>query len=86
MPPRPARYVTNKKIDMKSLKRLLGYVFKRYSVHFVIVLICIVLAAVSNVIVNAFMAQLIDDVILPGISNGLDTVYQGLMRIITIMI
>ena len=86
MPPRPARYVTNKKIDMKSLKRLLGYVFKRYSVHFVIVLICIILSAVSNVIVNAFMAQLIDDVILPGISNGLNTVYQGLMRIITIMI
>ncbi len=59
MPPRP-RYVTNKKIDMKSLRRLLQYVFKRYSFRLLIVLICIILSSISNVVVNAFMAQLID--------------------------
>ena len=41
MPPRQGRYVTNKKIDMKSLKRLLQYVFKRYSFRLLIVLVCI---------------------------------------------
>ena len=85
MPPRQ-RYVTNKKIDPKSLLRLLRYVFKRYSWRLLVVAICIIISAVSNVIVNAFMAQLIDTVILPGISTGLASVAKGLASIITIMI
>lgn len=86
MPPRGRGYVTNKKIDMKSLARLLKYVFKHYYVHFIIVVICIVLSSVSNVIVNSFMAKLIDTVIIPGMSNGLQAVLDGLIRIITYMI
>ena len=85
MPPRQ-RYVTNKKIDPKSLLRLLRYVFRRYSWRLLVVAICIIISAVSNVIVNAFMAQLIDTVILPGISTGLASVAKGLASIITIMI
>ena len=85
MPPRQ-RYVTNKKIDPKSLLRLLRYVFRRYSWRLLVVAMCIIISAVSNVIVNAFMAQLIDTVILPGISTGLASVAKGLASIITIMI
>ena len=59
MPPRPQRYVTNKKIDPKSLLRLINY---------------------------AFMAQLIDSVILPGIANGISSVAKGLATIITTMV
>ena len=85
MPPRQ-RFVTNKKIDPKSLLRLLNYVFRRYSWRLLLVAICIVISAVSNVIVNAFMAQLIDTVILPGILNGLSSVAKGLASIITTMV
>ena len=85
MPPRQ-RYVTNKKIDPKSLLRLLRYVFRRNSWRLLVVAVCIIISAVSNVIVNAFMAQLIDTVILPGISTGLASVAKGLASIITIMI
>ena len=85
MPPRQ-RYVTNKKIDPKSLLRLMKYVFKRYSWRLLLVAICIIISAVSNVIVNAFMAQLIDTVILPGILSGLGSVAKGLATIITTMI
>ena len=85
MPPRQ-RFVTNKKIDPKSLLRLMKYVFKRYSWRLLLVAICIIISAVSNVIVNAFMAQLIDTVILPGILSGLDSVAKGLATIITTMI
>ena len=84
--PRPARYVTDKKIDFKSLGRLLGYVYKMYGFKLFIVLICIILTSVSNVIVNSFMAKLIDTVIIPGISNGLESVAKGLITIITTMI
>ena len=85
MPPRQ-RFVTNKKIDPKSLLRLMKYVFKRYSWRLLLVAICIIISAVSNVIVNAFMAQLIDTVILPGILSGLGSVAKGLATIITTMI
>ena len=85
MPPRQ-RFVTNKKIDPKSLLRLMKYVFKRYSWRLLLVAICIIISAVSNVIVNAFMAQLIDTVILPGILSGLNSVAKGLATIITTMI
>ena len=85
MPPRQ-RFVTNKKIDPKSLLRLMKYVFKRYSWRLLLVAVCIIISAVSNVIVNAFMAQLIDTVILPGILSGLNSVAKGLATIITTMI
>ena len=84
--PRPARYVTDKKIDFKSLGRLLKYVYRLYSFRLLIVLICIIFSAVSNVIVNSFMAKLIDTVIIPGIANGLDSVAKGLTAVITTMI
>ncbi len=86
MPPRPQRYVSNKKIDPKSLLRLIRYVFKRYSWRLVLVALCIILSALSNVVVNAFMAQLIDSVILPGIANGISSVAKGLATIITTMV
>ena len=85
MPPHN-RVVTNKKIDMKSLRRLLQYVYKLFSFRLFIVAICIILSAVSNVVVNAFMADLIDKIILPGMSAGLQSVYKDLLRIIAIMI
>ncbi len=80
------RVVTNKKIDMKSLQRLIAYVYRLFSFRLFIVAICIIISAVSNVIVNAFMADLIDKIILPGMNNGLQSVYKDLVRIITIMI
>ncbi|MBQ1483027.1 MAG: ABC transporter ATP-binding protein [Erysipelotrichaceae bacterium] len=71
---------------MKSLRRLLQYVYKLFSFRLFIVAICIILSAVSNVVVNAFMADLIDKIILPGMSAGLQSVYKDLLRIIAIMI
>ena len=86
MPPRGRGVITNKKIDKKSLLRLLRYVFRRYYVHLIFVMICIILNSVSNVIVNSYMAKLIDTVILPGMENGLAIVSAELGRIMTFMI
>jgi len=44
MPPRQ-RFVTNKKIDPKSLLRLMKYVFKRYSWRLLLVAVCIIISA-----------------------------------------
>lgn len=82
---RPSRVITNKKIDMNSLSRLLKFVFKKYKFHLFIVAICLVISSISNVIGVTFMQQLIDDVIVPGIANGMDSVYDKLMSLIFTM-
>ena len=83
---RGGRYVTDKKIDMKSLKRLMAYVFKKYGFLLVIVFICICANSLSTVIVNRHMARLIDTVIIPGLDLGFDAVKDDLLTIIKAML
>ena len=37
------------KIDLKALKRILGYVVKKYKITLTIVVICLILSTVSSV-------------------------------------
>ena len=84
MPPR-SRVVTDKKIDPKSLVRLLKYVWKIHNVRLILVGVCLIVASSASVVASTYLAKLIDTVILPGIENGLDSVYPELIRIISIM-
>ena len=79
-------YVTDKKIDMKSLKRLMSYVYKRYGFLLIIVFICICANSISTVLVNRNMAKLIDTVILPGLDLGFDAIRDSLLAIIKVML
>ena len=54
----------------KTLKRLLGYIFKDYKLQFLIVLICIVLSALAGVFGSMFLQKLIDDYISPMLVSG----------------
>ena len=83
--PRGGRFVTNKKIDKKSLARLLKYVFSRYKGRLAVVAVCLLISSVSNVIATTFMQKLIDNVITPGISQGISAVEKQLMEIIITM-
>ncbi len=83
--PRPSRVVTNKKIDMKSLKRLLIYVFRHYKFHLLAVAVCLLFSAFSTVVAATFMQQLIDDVVMPGITAGLAAVEKQLLKLIVTM-
>ncbi len=80
------RYVSDKKIDLKSLRRLLSYVFKRYGFLLVIVFLCILANSVSTVVVNSYMARLIDTVIIPGLDVGYEAVESDLYAIIRMMV
>ncbi|MBR0137359.1 MAG: ABC transporter ATP-binding protein, partial [Erysipelotrichaceae bacterium] len=84
--PRGPRGFTDKKIDMNSLRRLLRYLLKRYKWHLAVVVICILANSVSNTIANTFMANVIDEVITPGLSSGFDAVRSRLFEIIRLMI
>ncbi len=51
-------------------KRLMGYVFKRYGIQCVIVLICIIVSVLANVQGTLFIQTLIDGYIAPMLQSG----------------
>ena len=54
----------------KTFKRLIGYLFHTYPVHFVVISICIIIVAVGSIAGSIFIPMYINDVIMPGIQNG----------------
>ena len=54
----------------KTFKRLIGYLFHTYPVHFVVIAICIIIVAVGSIAGSIFIPMYINDVIMPGIQNG----------------
>ncbi len=65
--------------------RLLKYLFKYYKLNLIVVMVCIVINAIASVAATAFLQRLIDEVIEPGITSGLDAVWSQLISIITTM-
>ena len=61
----PRAVGTGAKLDPKTLKRLLGYVFKDYKLRFFIVFVCIIINALAGVAGSMFLQELIDDYITP---------------------
>ena len=53
------------KDSLKTLKRLLSYVFKEYKFLFFIVLVTIIISSLANVVGTLFIRNLIDDYITP---------------------
>ena len=85
MPPR-GRYITDEKINFKSLGRLIRYVFSRYGKHLILVAFCLVVSSVSSVIANTFMQKLIDTAIIPGLETGFDSVEGIIFSVIRSML
>ncbi len=54
----------------KLFRRIMGYVFKYYGIHMVVVMICIVLSVVANVQGTMFTRTLIDEYITPMIGQA----------------
>lgn len=53
------------KASLKTLKRLLAYVFKEYKILFFMVFVTIIISSVANVVGTLFLRNLIDDYIVP---------------------
>jgi ATP-binding cassette subfamily B multidrug efflux pump len=65
--------------------RLFKYIFSHYKVSVTIVMICIVVAGVSSTGASFFLQRLIDNVITPGLSEGLSAVWTKLVRTVVTM-
>ena len=61
------------------LKRVLGYMLHYYKFPFVLVVLCILLAALANVVSATFPQTLVDDYIVPMLNSG-STDFSGLAQ------
>lgn len=69
-----------------TFRRLMKYVFSRYAGRLLIVALCVVLGSVATIVATMFMQRLIDNVVTPGLQNGLDSVKDELWKIIGMMV
>ncbi len=70
---------------LKTLGKLLGYMFHYYKGRLILVLCCIAVTAVAGISSSIFLELLVDDVITPGLELGYDAVKDQLYTIIGIM-
>ena len=70
------------KDPVKTLKRLLAFIMKRYKFRYVIVLVCIAISSIVQVIGTMFMKSLIDDYIVPMVDGRIQT-FQPLIEALT---
>lgn len=55
---------------MKTLKRLIGIIFRKYKIQMIIVFLCIIVSVLANVQGTLFIQNLIDDYITPMLSQS----------------
>lgn len=82
MPPLKAIHKVEKP-NKKTIKKLLSY-FKNYKVHLIVVMICILLVSVSSVAGSLFLQVLVDNYIVPLLSET-NPVFSGLAKVILLM-
>ena len=80
--PRGMKGGPKSKDPMKTLKRLLAFIMKRYKFRYLFVIVCIGISSVVQVIGTMFMRSLIDDYILPMVDGRL-TSFQPLIHALT---
>ena len=83
--PRPRRGQPVGEIRPGTMKRFIKYLTDHYKGRLLVVLVCIILSAISMSFSNVFLQQLIDQVILPGMKVGMDSVQAKFLRIIGTM-
>ncbi len=82
--PRGIKGGPKSKDPIKTLKRLLSFIMKRYKFRYLFVLVCIAISSVVQVIGTMFMKTLIDDYILPMVDGRIAS-FQPLIEALTTM-
>lgn len=72
--------------SLSTARRLMGYLFRHYTLQLIIVMICIIISALASVIATIFLQKLIDEAITPGLVSGLSAVWGRLISIILTMV
>lgn len=67
-------------------KRFIKYLFKHYKKQLIIVLFSIIISSLATVFSSVMLQRIIDDVIRPGLENGMDEVYALFITYIIVMV
>lgn len=70
--------------SLKTLKRLLGYIFNEYKLTFLMVVVTIIISSLANVVGTLFLRNLIDDYIAPLLNQSVPNFGPLLKAILTI--
>ena len=84
MSKRPKAYAGDMKLDIKSVLRLTSFVLKRYKWHYLAVIVCIVVSALTSVSSSLFFKTLIDEYITPLLMEDVPN-YAPLFKALCIM-
>ena len=79
--PRGMKGGPKSKDPVKTLKRLLAFIMKRYKFRYLFVIVCIAISSVVQVIGTMFMRTLIDDYIIPMTDGRLNS-FQPLIQVL----
>ena len=71
---------------MPILGRLIKYMFKYYKLQLIVVLICITLNSMAAISSSIFIERITNDVIIPGLENGWDSVKSTMFTIVAMMV
>ncbi|MBR3601023.1 MAG: ABC transporter ATP-binding protein [Lachnospiraceae bacterium] len=82
--PRGIKGGPKSKDPMKTMKRLLAFIMKRYKYRYMIVMVCIAISSLISVIGTLFMKALIDDYILPMVDGRIQS-FEPLIRALMFM-
>ena len=74
------------KIPKGTFKRLLKYVFKYYKFQLILVAVCLVGSGCAGAVASSFTQSIIDDIIIPGMATGFNSVKHELYEVIAKMI
>jgi len=74
------------KLDFKTFKRLLSYIFIAYKVRFLVVMICILISSFASVAGSLFLRILIDSYIVPLSQNPSAQGFSLLLRALLVML
>ena len=86
MPMRRGMGMPKVKIPKGTFKRLMKYVLKCYKWQLLIVVLCLIGSGCAGAVASTFTQSIVDDIIIPGMSTGFNSVKEDLYEVLAKMI
>ncbi len=83
--PGPRQLGPRPKLKKGIFGRLIKTIFGYYPVHLIVVAVCLLISAVSSISMSVFMQRLIDDCIMPGLTEGWEAVAAKVLGTIAVL-
>ena len=86
MPMRRGMGMPKVKVPKGTFKRLMKFVLKYYKVQLALVILCLLVSGAAGAIGSSFTQSIVDDIIIPGMATGFESVKADLYGVIVKLI